>query len=93
LIHHYGKRDEKNLLDRLRGDNHLQDKRGLAELYQRFPEASQQAFKDATEQLKKALSLLSESGLPLSPLNKDMFIKILVKVFRHPNRLLNLRDR
>ena len=93
LIHHRGTRDEKALLEKFyHGDLHPDD-HGSEKLYQGFPEASEQALAEATKQLKKALTFLADSGLPLSTLNRELFIKILVKVFQHPKRFLNLRDR
>jgi hypothetical protein len=47
----------------------------------------------AVSQLHRALTYLSQAGLPMDSLNRESFIKVLVKVFRHPNRLLNLRER
>jgi len=93
LIHHGGRRPEKDLLNTLQPGSYGKDIRQQVNLYQQFPEAAEKAFTEATTQLQRALALLSEAGLPWSPLNREMFIKILVKVFRHPNRLLNLRDR
>ena len=93
LIHHQGTPDEKKRLQKFYEDNHLSDRDGLEKLYQAFPRAAQQALADATQQLKNAFRLLSDCGLPLSSLNREMFIKILVRVFRHPERLFNLRDR
>lgn len=93
LIHHGSRKPEKDLLNTLQPDASAEDIRQQSNLYQQFPEAAEKAFTEATAQLQRALALLSEAGLPLSPLNREMFIKILVKVFHHPNRLLNLRDR
>ena len=93
LIHHGSRMHEKDLLKTFQSGLPRKDRRQLTKLYQQFPEASKKAFNEATSQLQRALTLLSEAGLPLSPLNRDTFIKILVKVFHHPNRLLNLRDR
>ena len=93
LIHHQGKPDEKKLLEKYYKDDHLSEHDDLEELYLVFPKASQQALTDAIQLLKKALRSLSDCGLPLSSLNRDIFIKILVKVFRHPKRFFYLRDR
>lgn len=93
LIHHGSRKHEKDLLRSFQPGPPGEDSRQLTRLYQRFPAASEKAFTEATNQLQRALTLLSEAGLPLSPLDREMFIKILVKVFHHPNRLLNLRDR
>ena len=93
LIQHGSVKHEKELLVTFRSGTPGKDSRQLTGLYQQFPEASEKAFTEATRQLRRALTLLSEAGLPLSPLNREMFIKILVKLFHHPNRLLNLRDR
>jgi len=93
LIHHRGTHGEKKRLQQLYEDGNLSDHDGLEKLYQVFPEASQQALADGTRQLKKALRSFSECGLPLSSLNRDIFIKILVTVFRHPERFYHLRDR
>lgn len=84
---------ERDLLKSVRKDISHQDPRKLNRIYQLFPEASQLAFKNATNELQKALTHLSDVGLPLSAINREMFINILVKVFRNPNRLLNIRDR
>jgi len=93
LIHHQGSPDEKRLLEKLYQDDHFHENDGHGKLYQSFPKAAHQALLDGTRQLKKALRSLSDCGLPLSSLNREMFIKILVKVFRHPERFFNLRDR
>jgi len=93
LIHHQGTPDERNLLKKFNQTDHLADDNGLEKLYQAFPKASHQALTEATRQLKNALRLLSDCGLPLSALQLDMFIKILVTVFKHPKRFFNLRDR
>jgi hypothetical protein len=90
LIHHQGTPAEKKQLQKFCQEGHLSDHN---KLYQAFSRASQQALTDATQQLKKALRSLSDCGLPLSKLNRDIFIKILVSVFRHPERFFNLRDR
>jgi len=93
LIHHQGTRDEKKLLEKLSRNDNSDVKEGSEKLYQSFPIAAQQALTDATQQLKEALTSLSDCGLPLSALNRELFIKILVKVFKHPERFFNLRDR
>ncbi len=93
LIHHQGTVDEKMMLEKFCQDEPRPDHDGLEKLYLTFPKASQQALADATEQLQKALTFLSDCGLPLSSLNRKLFIKILVKVFRYPKRFQNLRDR
>lgn len=62
-------------------------------LYQRFPKASKIALDSAVSQLHRALSHLAQAGLPLSTVNRESFIRVLVKVFRHPHRLLNIRER
>jgi len=93
LIQHGNRKQEKDLLNTFQPDPSEDSNGQLAGLYQQFPEASEKAFAEATNQLQRSLTLLSEAGLPLSALNREMFIKILIKVFHHPNRLLNLRDR
>jgi hypothetical protein len=93
LIQHGSAKQEKDLLNTLQPDPSGDSNGQLVSLYQQFPQASEKAFAEATNQLQKSLTLLSEAGLPLSALNREMFIKILVKVFHHPSRLLNLRDR
>lgn len=90
LIHHQGTPNEKKQLRKFYQDGHLSDHE---KIYQAFPQASQQALADATRHLKKALRSLSDCGLPLSSFNRDIFINILVKVFKYPERFFNLRDR
>ena len=93
LIYHGNDTQEKQrLLD-------LQDRgwdpgiRDDFQLYQKFPRASKNAMNVAVSQLHLALTHLSRSGLPLTAISREAFIKVLVKVFRHPNRLLNIRGR
>ncbi len=93
LIHHQGTPAEKKLLQKYCESDPRSEHKSLHNVYQAFPRAAQQALTDATQHLKKSLTLLSDCGLPLSALNRDIFIKILVKVFRHPERFFNLRDR
>jgi len=93
LIYHGGQTAEKARLDFLRAGHADPESLQSPGLYKQFPEASQTSLEDANRQLLKALTLLSKAGLPLSALNRDLFINILVKVYHHPKRLLNLRDR
>ena len=94
LIHHGGNQHERDLLSKLQsGPPGMDGRQQPTGLYRQFPGASEKAFTEATNQLQQALTLLSEAGLPLSRMNRELFVNILVKVFHHPNRLFNLRDR
>jgi hypothetical protein len=84
---------EKKLLLELASDGLPTRIRNDFQLYQKFPHASKTAMDMAVSQLHRALTHLSQSGLPLTAINRESFVKVLVKVFRHPNRLLNVRER
>lgn len=90
----YGKNmaEKERYLD-LQSSQPASDLRCGYQLYKQFPLASQTAMQEAVSQLQSALELFTESGLPLTTINREAFIKVLVKVFAHPDRLLNLRER
>jgi hypothetical protein len=77
----------------LSSDGSTQSIRDDYRLYQKFPRASKNAIDMAVNQLQRALTCLSRAGLPMDSINRESFIKVLIKVFRHPNRLLNIRER
>lgn len=90
----YGKSEkERQALRAMQAEGVGPDIRTNYDLYQKFPNASKNAMDMAVSHLHHALSHLSQSGLPLSTVNRESFIRVLVKVFRHPHRLLNIRER
>jgi geranylgeranyl pyrophosphate synthase len=93
LIVHGNDMKEKELLLALASKGLTPGIRNDFQLYQKFPHASKNAMDMAVSQLHRALTHLSQSGLPLTAINRESFIKVLIKVFRHPNRLLNIRER
>jgi hypothetical protein len=93
LITHGGDPAEKNRLSDLKANKTDQLSRNDFHLYQKFPTASALAMQTAVSRLKLALSHLSRSGLPLSAMNRDAFIKVLIRLFRHPGRLVRVRGR
>jgi len=93
LIQHGADHQERTLLLDLQSKGLDPGIRNRFQLYQKFPKAARQAMNMAVSQLHLALTHLSRSGLPLTALNREVFIKVLIKVFRHPNRLMNIRGR
>lgn len=93
MILHGDDRTEKKLLQDLQNGPMSPDMKNDFQLYQKFPRASENALTEATSQLQRALEHLSRAGLPLNAFNRESFIKVLIRVFRHPDRLLNLRER
>ena len=93
LIRHGDDMHEKDLWQELSSSGSNPGIRNDYRLYQRFPLASKKAIDMAVSQLHRALTYLSQAGLPMNSINRESFIKVLIKVFRHPNRLLNIRER
>jgi hypothetical protein len=93
LIVHGKDMKEKELWSELASNELPPHIRDDYQLYQKFPRASTKALDMAVSQLHRALTYLSQSGLPLTAINRESFIKVLIRVFSHPNRLLNLRER
>jgi hypothetical protein len=93
LIVHGNDMKEKDLWLELSSNGSNPDIRDDYRLYQKFPHASKNAVDMAVSQLQRALTYLSRAGLPMDSINRESFIKVLIKVFRHPSRLLNIRER
>jgi hypothetical protein len=93
LILHGQSREEKERFLELRSGHPVSNLRSDYKLYKQFPRASQKALQETVSQLHSALELFAMAGLPLTTINREAFIKVLVKVFGHPDRLLNLRER
>lgn len=93
LIRHGGDLGEKNRLSKLRAGKADPLVKNDFKLYQKFPVASAIAMQTAVSKLKHALMLLSRAGLPFNAMNREAFIRILIKLFRHPGALMNVRGR